>query len=57
VQRQVFGTRYSINEGYTYWNNSGRYADLRPDVDHSTPYPWQTPEAAFSKNGPIFGVK
>ena len=57
VQRQVFGTRDSINEGYTYWNNSGRYADLRPDVDHSTPYPWQTPEAANSRNGPIFGVK
>ncbi len=31
VQAQVFGVRDSINLGYTYWNNSGRYTDLRPD--------------------------
>lgn len=55
VQRQIFGARDSINEGYTYWNNSGRYGDLRPDIDFATPYPWQTPETVFSKNGPIFG--
>ena len=55
VQRQIFGARDSINEGYTYWNNSGRYGDLRPDIDFATPYPWETPETVFSKNGPIFG--
>lgn len=30
VQRQVFGIRDSVDTGYTYWNNSGRYDDLRP---------------------------
>lgn len=44
VQRQIFGTRDSINQGYTYWNNSGRYADLRPDIDPLTPYPWKLPD-------------
>lgn len=31
VQRQIIGIQDSINEGYTYWNNSGRYKDIRPD--------------------------
>ncbi len=31
VKRQILGIRDSINEGYIYWNNSGRYADIRPD--------------------------
>jgi hypothetical protein len=57
VQRQIFGTRDSINEGYTYWNNSGRYGDLRPDIDRATPYPWSAPEAVFSRNNPMFGTK
>ena len=55
VQRQIFGMRDSINQGYTYWNNSGRYADLRPDVDITTPYPWQSPESVFGKKWPVFG--
>lgn len=55
VQRQVFGARDSIYQGYTYWNNSGRYDDLRPDVDILTPYPWQAPEAAFAGIRPVFG--
>lgn len=31
VKRQILGIKDSINEGYIYWNNSGRYLDLRPD--------------------------
>ena len=31
VQRQIIGIKDSIDEGYTYWNNSGRYVDIRPD--------------------------
>ena len=31
VQRQIIGIKESIDEGYAYWNNSGRYADIRPD--------------------------
>jgi len=55
VQRQIYGARDSINQGYTYWNNSGRYSDLRPDVDLTSPYPWQTPEAIFKGSRPFFG--
>ncbi|UTC68446.1 MULTISPECIES: putative glycoside hydrolase [unclassified Treponema] len=31
VKRQILGIKDSIDEGYVYWNNSGRYLDLRPD--------------------------
>ncbi|MGP1530165.1 MAG: putative glycoside hydrolase, partial [Treponema sp.] len=31
VQRQILGIKDSIDEGYVYWNNSGRYHDIRPD--------------------------
>ena len=31
VKRQILGIKDSIDEGYIYWNNSGRYLDLRPD--------------------------
>lgn len=31
VKRQVLGIRDSIDEGYIYWNNTGRYKDIRPD--------------------------
>ncbi|CEM61454.1 hypothetical protein DWQ65_11370 [Treponema phagedenis] len=31
VQRQILGIKDSINSGYVYWNNSGRYSDIRPD--------------------------
>lgn len=31
VQRQIIGIKDSIDEGYAYWNNSGRYGDIRPD--------------------------
>ncbi len=31
VKRQILGIADSVNEGYIYWNNSGRYDDIRPD--------------------------
>ncbi len=31
VKRQILGIADSIDEGYIYWNNSGRYDDIRPD--------------------------
>lgn len=57
VQRQIFGMRDSINQGYAYWNNSGRYADLRPDIAMDQPYPWTLPEAAAGLEKPAFGGK
>ena len=32
VQQQIFGVRDSVNRGYMYWNNIGRYDDILPDV-------------------------
>lgn len=55
VQRQIFGTRDALNQGYTYWNNSGRYEDLRPDINLSDPYPWQPPAETPSGTRPFFG--
>jgi hypothetical protein len=40
VKRQVFGVRDSIHNGYMYWNNSGRYDDIEPDIDDDEAYPW-----------------
>lgn len=40
VQREIFGVRDSLNMGYMYWNNVGRYDDIRPDVKADEPYPW-----------------
>ena len=45
VQRQIFGVRDAANHGYMYWNNIGRYDDIRPDVGDSEPYPWDAAEA------------
>ena len=45
VQRQIFGVRDAANRGYMYWNNSGRYDDIRPDITDTEPYPWELNEA------------
>lgn len=45
VQREVFGVRDSVNHGYMYWNQSGRYDDLSPDPEDAK-YPWSATEAS-----------
>ena len=35
-----------------YWNNIGRYDDVRPDVGDEDPYPWGVAEAANSTRKP-----
>lgn len=45
VQRQIFGVRDSVNHGYMYWNNIGRYDDIRPDISDTESYPWDLEEA------------
>ncbi len=45
VQRQIYGVRDAANHGYMYWNNIGRYDDIRPDVTDTEPYPWELDEA------------
>ncbi len=41
VTRQIYGTRDSIDRGYMYWNNSGRYDDISKDPGDDDPYPWK----------------
>ena len=51
VLRQVYGTRDSIDNGYMYWNNSGRYDDISPDPGNGT-YPWTNEEASTKYRKP-----
>jgi hypothetical protein len=44
VQKEIFGVRDSVNRGYMYWNNAGRYDDICPDVG-SAAYTGSAPEA------------
>jgi len=47
VLRQIFGVRDAADSGYMYWNNSGRYGDLSPDIGSTgapLPYPWEKAE-------------
>jgi hypothetical protein len=38
VAAQIYGVRNSVNRGYMYWNNSGRYDDIAPDIGDTTLY-------------------
>ncbi len=57
VQRQAFGARDAIGQGYTYWNNSGRYGDLRPRAGTLDPYPWAAPAESPAPAIPFFGER
>ncbi len=35
VQQQLYGVRDSVDKGYMYWNNMGRYDDILPDIGES----------------------
>ncbi|MGP1587496.1 MAG: putative glycoside hydrolase [Treponemataceae bacterium] len=35
VLREIYGVKDSLNQGYLYWNNAGRYTDIVPDVGNS----------------------
>jgi hypothetical protein len=56
VRRQIFGARDSVNNGYTYWNNSGRYGDVKTDLTIDEAYPWETPEAKTTIQ-PAYGTR
>lgn len=55
VQKQIFGVRDSVNRGYMYWNNSGDYSTILPDVSTEEPYIGTTPEADTQFRKPAFG--
>jgi hypothetical protein len=39
VRREIFGVRDSVDHGYMYWNNSGKYDYISPDPGDAQ-YPW-----------------
>lgn len=55
VKQEVFGVRDSVNKGYMYWNNIGRYDDICSDISDDEPYPWKAPEANAEFKKPAFG--
>ncbi len=60
VQRQVFGVRDATDSGYMYWNNVGRYDEVRPhigDAEQNTPYPWEKAEREEVDAIPVFSDK
>ena len=47
VLREIFGVRDSVDNGYMYWNNSGRYVDIDTDIgsmQDGAAYPWEKAE-------------
>ena len=55
VQKQVFGVRDSTDTGYMYWNNSGDYSYISPDVTAETPFTGSAMEASKDFRKPAIG--
>ena len=53
VQKEIFGVRDSVNRGYMYWNNSGNYDTLQPDIGDA-PYTGSAQEASTKYRKPTF---
>ncbi|WP_407427580.1 putative glycoside hydrolase [Treponema sp.] len=50
VRQQIYGVRDSVNRGYMYWNQSGRYDDISPDVgDKKYPGPSYEADSKYRK--------
>lgn len=54
VQQQIFGIRDSVDRGYMYWNNIGRYDDISPDIGNA-PYTGPAEEAKSEYRKPALG--
>lgn len=57
IQKQIFGVRDSVDHGYMYWNNSGDYSRLLPDIKKDTPFTGTAPEASDKFRKPALGTK
>lgn len=57
VQKQIFGIRDSVNRGYMYWNNSGDYSTILPDISNEEPYIGTTFEANIKFRKPSIGTE
>ena len=55
VQKEIFGVRDAANRGYMYWNNSGEYTTLSPDVADDEPYTGTAFEADTIYRKPAIG--
>ena len=55
IQKQIFGVRDSVDHGYMYWNNSGDYSRLLPDISKETPFTGTAPEAGNEYRKPALG--
>ncbi|MCQ2598363.1 MAG: hypothetical protein MJ181_11020 [Treponema sp.] len=55
IQKQIFGVRDSVDHGYMYWNNSGDYSRLLPDINWETPFTGTAPEASEMYRKPALG--
>lgn len=53
VKREVYGVRDSVNRGYMFWNNTGRYDDISPAPGNEK-YPWASFEASQEYRKPAF---
>jgi len=53
VQKEIFGVRDSVDRGYMYWNNTGNYDTLQPDVG-TLPYTGKAMEADLRFRKPAF---
>lgn len=56
VQKEIYGVRDSVDRGYMYWNNIGRYDDISPDVG-KTPYTGPAYEASEEYRKPALSPK
>ena len=54
VKKEIYGVRDSVNRGYMYWNNIGRYDDISPDVG-DTAYTGPALEAQKEFRKPALG--
>ncbi len=57
VQKEIFGVRDSVNRGYMYWNNSGDYSVILPDVTDDVLYTGPAPEADLKFRKPALGIQ
>ena len=57
IQKQIFGVRDSVDHGYMYWNNSGDYSRILPDIGSDTPFTGTAPEEDPQYRKPALGTK
>ena len=57
VQKEIFGCRDSSNHGYMYWNNSGNYTTIQPDIEDDALFTGIAPEASLEFRKPAVGSK